>query len=131
MPNLDVWAPRVLSILRLMAGLLFVEHGLMKLVHFPAAQPGAPSPLPPLLVGASAIEIVGGGLIAAGLFTRIAAFVCAGEMAVAYFAVHARQSFWPALNQGDAAILFCFVFLYLVFAGGGEWSLDAQLRKRP
>jgi putative oxidoreductase len=75
--------------------------------------------------------VVGGGLIALGLFTRIAAFVCSGQMAVAYFMAHAPQGFWPALNGGEAAILFCFVFLYLVFAGGGIWSLDALVRKRP
>jgi putative oxidoreductase len=108
-----------------------VEHGLMKLVHFPAVQPGLPSPLPPLLIAAGLIEIVGGGLVTVGLFTRLAALICSGEMAVAYFAVHVAQSPWPAVNQGDPAILFCFVFLYLVFAGAGEWSLDAQLRKRP
>lgn len=129
MPNLSAWSPRLLSLLRIMAGLLFIEHGLMKLVHFPVAQPGVPSPLPPLLLAAALIEIVGGGLIALGLFTRVAAFICSGEMAAAYFMVHARQSFWPAVNEGDAAILFCFVFLYLAFAGGGAWSLDRAVRK--
>jgi len=131
MPNLDVWAPRVLSLLRIVAALLFMEHGLMKLFHFPAPQPGAPDPLPTLLLAAAAIEVVGGGLIALGLFTRIAAFVCSGQMAVAYFMAHASQGFWPALNGGEAAILYCFVFLYLVFAGPGIWSLDAVVRKRP
>ena len=72
-----------------------------------------------------------GGLIALGLFTRIAAFVCSGQMAVAYFMAHGSQGFWPALNGGEAAILFCFIFLYLVFAGPGAWSLDALVRKRP
>jgi putative oxidoreductase len=131
MPNLAVWEPRALSLLRVITGLLFVEHGLMKLMHFPAAQPGAPSPLPALLIAAALIETVGGGLVALGLFTRIAALICSGEMAVAYFMAHAPQSFWPAVNQGDAALLFCFAFLYLAFAGGGEWSLDAAVRKRP
>jgi putative oxidoreductase len=131
MPNLAAWSPRVLSILRIIAALLFMEHGLMKLIHFPAAQPGAPDPLPALLMAAAVIEVVGGALIALGLFTRIVAFVCSGEMAVGYFMAHASKSFWPGINQGDAAILFCFVFLYLVFADGGEWSLDAQVRKRP
>ena len=129
MPVLMAWSSRVLSLLRIMSGLLFLEHGLMKLVHFPAPQPGVPSPLPPLLVGAGWIELVGGALIALGLFTRWAAFVAAGEMALAYFMVHARQSFWPGINEGDAAILFCFVFLYLVFAGGGSWSLDRMVRR--
>lgn len=131
MPNLDVWAPRVLSILRIITALLFMEHGLMKLFDFPGPQEGAPDPLPPLLLAAAWIELVGGGLIALGLFTRIAAFVCSGQMAVAYFMAHGSQGFWPALNGGEAAILFCFVFLYLVFAGPGMWSLDAIVRKRP
>jgi putative oxidoreductase len=131
MPNLDVWAPRALSLLRIVAALLFMEHGLMKLFQFPAPQPGAPDPLPMMLMAAALIEVVGGGLIALGLFTRIAAFVCSGQMAAAYFMAHAPQGFWPALNGGEAAILFCFVFLYLVFAGPGIWSLDALVRKRP
>jgi putative oxidoreductase len=128
MPNLIAWSPRVLSILRIMAALIFLEHGLMKLVHFPAAQPGLPHPLPTLLVAAGLIELIGGGLVAVGLLTRIAAFICSGEMAVGYFMAHAPRSFWPALNGGDAAILYCFVFLYLVFAGPGPWSLDALWR---
>jgi len=131
MPNLTAWSPRVLSILRIVAGLLFIEHGLMKLIQFPVAQPGAPDPLPPLLMAAAALEVVGGALITLGLFTRIAAFVCSGEMAVAYFMAHAPKSFWPGVNQGGEAILYCFLFLYLAFAGAGEWSLDAALRKRP
>ena len=129
MPNLTAWSPRVLSLLRIITALLFMEHGLMKLLHFPAAQPGAPSPLPPLLMVAACIELAGGALIALGLFTRLAAFVASGEMAVAYFMVHAPQSFWPGINEGDAAILFCFVFLFLVFAGAGEWSLDRAVRR--
>jgi putative oxidoreductase len=120
----------MLSILRVVAALLFMEHGLMKLFDFPAPQPGVPDTLPLMLVAAAWIEILGGALIAAGLFTRAAAFVCSGEMAFAYFLSHAPQSFWPALNGGDAAILFCFVFLYLVFAGGGAWGLDALRQQR-
>ena len=131
MPNLDVWAPRVLSLLRIIAALLFMEHGLMKLFHFPGPQPGAPDPLPMILMAAAWIEVVGGGLIALGLFTRAAAFVCSGQMAAAYFMAHAPQGFWPALNGGEAAILYCFVFLYLAFAGPGIWSIDALVRKRP
>ena len=130
MPNLTSWSPQVLGVLRIITALLFMEHGLMKLVHFPAPQPGAPDPLPPLMLAAALIEVVGGGLVALGLFTRAAAFVCSGEMAFAYFMAHAPRSFWPAINEGDAAILFCFVFLYLVFAGGGPWSLDRAVRKR-
>lgn len=124
------WAPRFLSILRVMAALLFMEHGLMKLFHFPAAQPGVPDPLPMMLMAAAIIEVGGGALVALGLFTRVAAFICAGEMAVAYFMAHAPESMWPALNGGDAAILFCFIFLYLAFAGPGAWSIDAKLKGR-
>src|SRR6266540_2457512 len=119
MPNLTAWSLRVLSLLRIIAALLFMEHGLMKLAHFPAPQPGVPDPLPAFLVAAAWIEVVGGALIALGLFTRAAAFICSGEMAIGYFMVHAPQSVWPGINQGDAAILFSFVFLYLAFAGGG------------
>ena len=126
MDRLGVWAPRMLSVLRIMAALLFMEHGLMKLFHFPTPQPGVPDPLPALLMAAAWIEVVGGALLAIGLFTRPAAFICSGEMAVGYFGGHATQGFWPALNMGDAAILFCFVFLYLAFAGGGAWSVDAM-----
>ncbi len=131
MPNLDVWSPRVLSLLRIMAALLFMEHGLMKLFHFPASQPGAPDPLPTILTVAAWLELVGGGLLALGLFTRPVAFLLSGQMAVAYFMAHMPQGFYPALNGGEAAVLYCFTFLYLAFAGGGEWSLDAQVRKRP
>jgi putative oxidoreductase len=131
MPNLIAWSPRVLSLLRIVVGLLFMEHGLMKIFHFPAPQPGAPDPLPTMLLVAGWIEIVGGGLVALGLFTRAAAFICSGEMAAAYFMAHAPHGPYPALNMGEAAVLYCFVFFYLVFAGGGIWSLDAVVRKRP
>ena len=127
---LATWSPRVLSLIRIIAALLFMEHGLMKLFDFPGPQPGVPDPLPMMLVAAAWIEVVGGGLIALGLFTRAAAFLCSGQMAAAYFMAHASKGFWPALNGGDAAILFCFIFLYLVFAGAGPWSLDAVVRKR-
>ncbi|TAL37770.1 MAG: DoxX family protein [Phenylobacterium sp.] len=127
---LDTWAPRILSLLRIITALLFMEHGLMKLFGFPGPQPGVPDPLPMILVVAAWIEVAAGALIAVGLFTRAAAFLCSGTMAVAYFTAHATQGFWPALNGGEAAILFCFVFLYLVFAGGGTWSLDATVRKK-
>ena len=125
MQSWALWSPRLLSVLRIVAALLFMEHGLMKLFHFPAAQPGAPDPLPALLMAAAWIEVIGGALLALGLFTRPVAFLCAGEMAVAYFIGHASQGFWPALNGGDAAILFCFAFLYISAAGGGAWSVDA------
>jgi putative oxidoreductase len=130
MPNLTAWSPRVLSLLRIIVALLFMEHGLMKLFHFPAPQPGAPDPLPTILLVAAWIEVVGGGLIALGLFTRAAAFICSGQMAVAYFMAHAPQSPYPVLNGGELSILYCFIFLYLAFAGGGAWSLDSLRAKR-
>src|SRR5437879_5408850 len=131
MPNLEVWSPRVLSLLRIIAALLFMEHGLMKVFHFPGPQPGAPDPLPAMLVVAAWLEIAGGALLALGLFTRPVAFLLCGEMAVAYFLAHAPRGFYPAMNGGEAAVLYCFVFLFLAAAGGGEWSFDAQVRKRP
>ncbi len=130
MGNLNVWAPRVLSLLRIVAALLFIEHGTMKLIHFPIPQPGVPSPLPTLMVVAACLEIGGGVLLALGLFARPVAFILAGEMAVAYFTAHFPQSPWPGVNQGGEAILYCWVFFYLVFAGGGAWSLDAMMAKR-
>jgi putative oxidoreductase len=130
MTFLDRWAPQLHAALRIVAALLFMEHGLMKLFHFPAAQPGAPDPLPMMLVVAAVIEVGGGALIALGLFTRLAAFICAGEMAVAYFMAHAPKGFWPALNGGEGAILFTFVFLFLAAAGPGAWSVDGTMGKR-
>ena len=126
---MSVWSPRLLSVLRLVAALLFLEHGLMKLFHFPIAQPGVPDPLPTLLVVAGGLEIAFGILLTLGLFTRIAAFVAAGEMAAAYFMGHLPASIWPGINGGSEAILYCFIFLYLSAAGGGAWSVDA-LRAR-
>jgi|SRR5690348_12346182 len=124
------WQPQLLAVLRIVTALLFLEHGMMKLFHFPAPQ--IPGPLPPLLVAAAVIELIAGVLIALGLFTRLAAFVASGEMAVAYFMGHASKSFWPGINMGDAAILFCFVFLYIAAAGPGAWSIDGlRLRKEP
>ncbi len=120
-----LWSPRILSVLRIVAALLFMEHGLMKLAHFPIAQPGLPDPLPAMLISAGVIEIVGGALLTLGLFTRPAAFICAGQMAFAYFIAHLPASFWPGINGGSEAILYCFIFLYFVFAGGGAWSIDA------
>jgi putative oxidoreductase len=130
MDRLNAWSPRVLSLLRIITALLFMEHGLMKLFHFPAPQPGAPDPLPTILLVAAILEVGGGALLTLGLFTRAAAFICSGEMAAAYFLVHAKGGPWPALNGGDDAILMCWVFFYLVFAGGGAWSVDALVRKR-
>lgn len=127
MPNLSIYAPRALALLRIVAGLLFLEHATMKFFHFPA--PLMPGPLPPIFVAAGVIELTTSTLITLGLFTRAAALIASGEMAVAYFMIHLPQSFWPTLNKGEPAILFCFVFFYLVFAGPGAWSLDQALRK--
>ena len=121
------WRPYALSILRIVTALLFLEHGTMKLLGFPPSQMH-----PPLfsLVGvAGLMELIGGVLLIAGLFTRPVAFLLSGQMAVAYFMAHAPQSVFPIINRGEAAILFCFVFLYFVFAGGGAWSLDAKMKK--
>jgi putative oxidoreductase len=127
---LSRWQPQLLAVLRIVTALLFLEHGTMKLFHFPAPQ--MPGPLPSLIVAAAVIELVAGVLIAIGLFTRLAAFIASGEMAVAYFMGHFPKSFWPGVNMGDAAILFCFVFLYLAAAGAGAWSVDsARERKAP
>ena len=123
---LEKWQPQLLALLRIMAALLFMEHGTAKLFHFPVPQPGTPDPLPPLLLAAAIIEVVGGVLVALGLFTRLAAFLLACEIAVGYFLFHFPQSFWPVVNQGDAAILFCFVFLYISSAGPGAWSIDGS-----
>ena len=124
-----VWAPRVLSILRIVAALIFMEHGTQKLLGFPPLDRAAPELLS-LSGVAGVLELVGGALLVLGLFTRPVAFVLSGEMAFAYWIAHAPQSFFPVLNDGDAAILYCFVFLYLAFAGGGAWSLDNVLRER-
>ena len=126
--TLSLWAPRALAVLRIVAALLFMEHGLMKLAAFPAPQPGVPHPLPPILLLAAWMEVVGGPLLILGLFTRPVAFLLSGEMAVGYFLFHAPHSFWPALNMGEPAILFSFFFLYLVFSGPGAYSVDALLR---
>jgi putative oxidoreductase len=124
--NLTSWAPRMLSVLRIMTGLLFLEHGTQKLLGFPPSDHSAPALLS--LIGVQGVlELIGGFLILIGLFTRPVAFILAGDMAVAYFMAHAPKSFFPTLNGGQLAILFCFVFLYFVFAGAGPWSADAQL----
>ena len=122
-----VWAPRLLSVLRIVAGLQFLEHGTQKFLSFPM-RAGAEPALMSLLGVQGCLEVVGGLLIILGLFTRPVAFILAGDMAAAYFISHFPKNFFPALNGGDAAILFCFVFLYLAAAGGGVWSLDANRR---
>jgi putative oxidoreductase len=126
----SAWAPRILSVLRIVAGLLFVEHGTMKFFNFPPSEMFASGVELVSLFGlAGVLELGGGALVALGLFTRPVAFILSGEMAIAYFMAHAPSSFFPAVNQGEAAILFCFVFLYLACAGAGPWSVDAARRK--
>ena len=120
---LQRWQPQLLALLRIVVGLLFIEHATQKFFAFPVPFP-LPGPLPPMLIAAGAIELVGGILITVGLFTRLAAFIAAGEMAVAYFVGHFPKGFWPAANMGEAAILYCFIFLYLAAAGAGAWSVD-------
>ena len=100
---LDKWQPQLLALLRIIAALLFMEHGTAKLFHFPVPQPGTPDSLPPLLLAAAIIEIVGGVLVALGLFTRLAAFIMAGEIAIGYFMFHFPQSFWPVVNEQIAS----------------------------
>jgi putative oxidoreductase len=125
------WTPYLLSLLRIVAAFLFIQFGTAKLYGFPAPimPDGSTAPFGSLVWFASVFETYGGFLLFVGLFTRPAAFILSGEMAVAYFKGHAPQGFWPVLNQGHPAILFCFLFLYLSAAGAGPWSLDA-LRDR-
>jgi putative oxidoreductase len=124
------WERRMLAILRIMVGLLFLENGSSKLFNFPTSPNHEPYNLYSLTPGLQGpIELVGGLLIVFGLFTRPVAFILAGDMAAAYFIDHAPRNFYPMLNGGNAAILFCFAFLYLWVAGGGEWSLDRLLRR--
>ena len=126
-----VWAPRVLSIARVVTALIFMAHGTQKLLNFPPRANNAPGPDLFSLHGlAGSLEIVGGILLVFGLFTRPVAFILSGEMAFAYWMSHAQNSIYPILNRGDAAILYCFWFLYLAFAGGGAWSLDRMLSRK-
>ncbi|HEY4199818.1 MAG TPA: DoxX family protein [Devosiaceae bacterium] len=125
--RLQRYSPHLLALLRIIAALLFIEHGTQKLFNFPAA-PGMPVPLFTLFGIGAILELVGGILILIGWFTRPVAFILAGEMAVGYFLVHAPGSFFPAVNMGDAAILFCFIFLYLVTSGPGAFSVDGSRR---
>ena len=123
---MEMWSPHVLSILRIVVALLFLQHGLSKVFSFPVPGP----PLHGLLLLAAFLELVGSLMLLAGVFTRIVAFVLSGEMAFAYFMAHAPRSFYPVVNHGEDAILFCFIFLYLAFAGGGPWSVDRAVLKQ-
>jgi len=125
------WAPQLQSVLRIVAALIFTTAGTTILFAFPAGMPpnGGTAPLMSQIWIGGVLEFVGGALLLVGLFTRPAAFVLAGEMAVAYFQFHFPQSFWPTINNGVAAVVYCFLWLYFSAAGAGPWSLDARLRK--
>ncbi len=125
----EEWSPGVLSLLRIVSGLLFIPHGTAKLLHMPHVAMFDHLPLMSLLGLQGVIEIVGGVLLTVGLFSRPVAFVLSGDMAVAYFMAHWPKSWLPILNGGDLAVLFCFAFLYLWVAGPGPWSVDALIHK--
>lgn len=125
---LDRYSPYALAVLRIVTALIFMEHGTQKLFGFPAPPEQGMPPLLSLFGIGAVMEFLGGLLILIGLLTRPVAFLLAGEMAVAYWMVHAPQNFYPALNGGDAAILYCFVFLLFVFTGPGAWSVDGTRR---
>lgn len=123
MPIPASWSPKLLSVLRVVAALALLHHGTSKFFGIPPFP--MPAPLPLQLQAAGAIELVAGVLLVIGLFTRPVAFVASGFAAAAYFIGHAGKSFFPAVNGGEPALLFCFIFLYLAAAGGGAWSADA------
>lgn len=135
--TLSRWTPVMLSVLRFVAGLVLLQHGLQKLIGVPplggSLHPllvpiAGQAALPPILVAACLIETIGGVLLVAGLFTRSAAFIVSGQMAVIYWAFDVPSGgLIPVLNHGELAVMLCFVFLYIVFAGGGAWSLDAWM----
>jgi len=126
------WSPVLLSVLRIVVAFLYIQHGTAKWFAFPAAvmPGGGVVPVGSLFWFAAVIETVGGLLFLFGLFTRPVAFILAGEMAFAYFMIHAGRGFWPLVNQGEPAVFFCFTFLYFAAAGAGPWSLDALLARR-
>jgi putative oxidoreductase len=128
MKTLTAWAPRALSVLRIITGLMIIQHGMAKLLGFPVVASFANlSPLS--LIGAAGfIELIGGALLIIGLLTQPVAFIISGEMAFAYFMVHAPRSFFPLINSGTLAIMFCFACLYLSTAGAGPWSVDATMK---
>jgi putative oxidoreductase len=146
--NLDAWSPKILSLLRIVTGLVFLQHGTQKIMHFPAAlapPPGAggaaraaaagAAKAAPSLAGMLApysgwLELIGGILMVIGLFSRPVAFLLSGEMAIAYFTAHMPRAPFPILNGGDLAVMFCFVFLYFFFAGPGPISVDGMMKKK-
>jgi putative oxidoreductase len=124
------WTPHVLSLLRIMSALLVLQHGTAKLLKFPYNPSYDGIQVLSLIWFAGLLELVFGSMLAVGFFTRFAAFVLSGEMAFAYFMGHAPRGFFPLLNNGNLAVLYCFVFFYLAFAGPGPWSVDAMARRR-
>jgi putative oxidoreductase len=134
MPKVDSrwrgWSPYLLSLLRIVAAFLFIQHGAQKLFGFLGGIPGGTPELLTLPWITGVLEFFGGLLLLVGLFTRPVAFILSGMMAVAYFKAHAPQAFWPLQNRGELAALYCFVYLYLSAAGGGPWSLDSIWRRR-
>jgi putative oxidoreductase len=124
--TLEKGRPFILSLLRIIVALLFLQHGLQKYIGFPSAGPQMTT----LLYVQGVIEIFGGVLLLAGAYTRAVAFILAGDMAAAYFIAHLPRSFFPAANGGDAAVLYCFVFFYIFFAGGGPWSFDRTVLRQ-
>jgi putative oxidoreductase len=129
-PAHSPWPQRMLSVLRIVAALVFISFGTMKLFNHPPMPAGLP-PVQPMsqLWLAGLLETIGGPLMLIGLFTRPVAFILSGEMAVAYFQGHFPHNFWPSINMGTPAILYCFIYLYLVFAGAGAWSVDAMIAR--
>jgi putative oxidoreductase len=127
---LSPWRPHLLSVLRVMSGLLILQHGTAKILKFPVVPNMSNVPITSMGGIAGIFELVGGILLVIGLFTRPTAFILSGLTAVAYFMAHAGRSFFPILNGGELAALYCFVFLYLAAAGGGPWSIDAIVRRR-
>jgi putative oxidoreductase len=125
---LTAWSPRILSVLRIITGFLLLWHGSQKLFGFPASAQGG-GELSPLMLVAGILEFGGGVLFLVGLFTRPVAFILSGLMAVAYFMAHAPGGFLPLVNKGELAVLYCFVFFYFTFSGGGAWSLDRLIWK--
>ncbi len=127
--TLAAWRPRALSVLRIIAGLMIIQHGMGKIIGFPV-YPAYANVQPLSLIGAAGfIELIGGALLILGLWTRPVAFILSGEMAVAYFMAHAPKGFFPLVNGGTLAIMYCFAFLYLASAGAGPWSIDAAMKR--
>jgi putative oxidoreductase len=124
--TLERWSPEILSLTRIAFGITFVEHGTQKLFSFPLEPVGALGP--GMLLSVGLLETICGALVALGLFTRIAAFLLSGEMAIGYWALHVPQSFYPILNGGEIMVLYSFAFLYFAAKGPGPWSLDAKLK---